>query len=209
MPCENIVKYLYNDTESSLKIPTPKFILSIIGGTGNFRIDRETENAFKTGLMKVAKINDTWIITGAINTGVVKVVGEAVDEDLNSKHLIVLGITSRNRIYGSYSELKRAGEIVSDENTECLNSHHSSFIFVDTQNQTNEIQFRNNLEKHLQKSLQIPFFLIVVNGGYNTLKTISDVLKHNMSVILVAVSTLVSHFFLFTCSFSSINTVWS
>jgi hypothetical protein len=206
MPCENIVKYLYNDSESGLKIPTPKFILSIIGGTGNFRIDRETENAFKTGLMKVAKINDTWIITGAINTGIVRLVGDAVDEDLNSKHLIVLGITSRNRIYGSYSKLKRAGEIVSDENTECLNSHHSSFIFVDTQNQTNEIQFRNNLEKHLQKSLQIPFFLIVVNGGYNTLKTISDVLKHNMSVILVAVSILVSHFFLFSRSLRSINT---
>ena len=184
MPCENIVKYLYSEKKGGLRIPTPKFVLSITGGSGSFRMDNETEKAFKTGLMKVAKIKDTWIITAAINTEIVRIVGEAADEDLNSKHLTVLGITSRERIYGTYPVLKRNEEIISDNNKEFLNPHHSSFIFVDS---GNENKFRGNLEKHLQESLKIPFFLIVVNGGFETLKTISSVLMHGTSVILVAV----------------------
>ena len=155
----------------------------------DFKIDRDIEKAFKTGLMKVAKINDTWIITGGIDNGVIKIVGEAVDGDADSHNLTVLGITCRSRIYGTYPSLMRFGEAPpTEENRHFLNQHHLSFIFVENTNNLNENEFRLRLEIFLKESLNIPYFLISVNGDFDTLEKIYRVLERKISILLVAVN---------------------
>ncbi len=54
----------------------------------------EIKSAFKLGLVKAAKTTSAWILTGGTNHGVMKLVGDAVAEDLNANDITVLGITS-------------------------------------------------------------------------------------------------------------------
>jgi hypothetical protein len=192
-PFEDAVRYLYFDTEYGLKIPKPKFILSIIGGSDYFEIDYETEKAFKIGLMKAAKISDTWIITAGIDDGVMRLVGDAVDEDSNSSNLTVLGITSRKKVYGSYPQLKLISDIdTNDSNRKLLNRNHSSFIFVENED-GNEIDYRIELENYIQKTLNIQIFKIVVNGNYDTLENIESSIERNLPIMIVAVIFLKIH----------------
>jgi transient receptor potential cation channel subfamily M protein 2 len=87
-----MIKYLYSDT--GFNLPEPKMILSITGGAKKFSIDKDTKRAFKLGLMKAAKTTKAWIISGGTNAGVMRLVGDAVAQDLNAKDLTVLGIAS-------------------------------------------------------------------------------------------------------------------
>ncbi len=87
-----MVNYLNSDTGFAL--PKPNLILSVTGGAKQFSADEDIQTAFKLGLMKAAKTTNAWIITGGTNTGVMKLVGDAIAEDLNAEDLTVLGIAS-------------------------------------------------------------------------------------------------------------------
>lgn len=79
----------------------PKLILSVTGGAQNFTIPLRMKKAFKEGLVKAAATTGAWIITGGTNTGVMRLVGEAVAEeyakystDREEDRLVVLGIAT-------------------------------------------------------------------------------------------------------------------
>ena len=76
----------------------PKIILSITGGARNFTIDEATKSAFKRGLLKAAKSTNSWIITGGSDVGVMKLVGDMINEDLSAKDLTVIGVSSDKRL---------------------------------------------------------------------------------------------------------------
>ncbi len=185
------MKYIYGDTEDGLKLPKPKFILSIIGGAKNFKLsdrDRETEKAFKSGLMKAAKMNDTWIITGGVNFGVMRLVGDAINEELNSNNIIVLGIAERKSIFGKYAEFRKKSDgIPLEKNGQSLNENNSSFIIVDNEH-GEEYEFRTKLEAYIQQTLKIPFFIFVVNGDLKTIEIVVKSLDNNLPIVIVAVS---------------------
>ncbi len=194
--CDLVIDHLYtekDDFQNHLQLPKPKFIFSIIGGYKNFEIDKEIEKAFKIGLMKAAKTNDTWIITGGIDNGVMRLVGDAVDEDLNSNNLTVLGIVDRKRICGTYPNFKRSTDReIHDYNKNLLNANHSSFVVVGNEetNSENEyyLEFRIKLEHFIHNKLKIPFFLIVLEGAYSSFHTIAQTLENKAPIILIAVS---------------------
>jgi hypothetical protein len=75
----------------------PQLILSVTGGAQQFTINEDIKSAFKLGLMKAAKTTNAWIITGGTNFGVMKLVGDAVAEDLNANNLTVLGVATWGR----------------------------------------------------------------------------------------------------------------
>lgn len=87
-----MIEYLYSD--SGFNLPRPKMILSVTGGAQKFSIDENTKTAFKLGLMKAAKTTNAWIITGGTNKGVMRLVGDAVEEDFHAHELTVLGIAT-------------------------------------------------------------------------------------------------------------------
>ena len=55
-----------------LKIDKPNLILIVFGGSEDFKIDTDTQEAFKKGIMKAANLTYSWIVTAGINTGVSK-----------------------------------------------------------------------------------------------------------------------------------------
>jgi transient receptor potential cation channel subfamily M protein 2 len=89
-----MIKYMYEN----MGMPPPKLILSVTGGAKNFTIPHRMKKAFKEGLIKAAATTDAWIITGGTNTGVMRLVGEAVEEEYPKypadTELTVLGIAT-------------------------------------------------------------------------------------------------------------------
>lgn len=78
----------------------PKLIISVTGGAKKFTIPQRMKNAFKLGLINAATSTRAWIITGGTNTGVMRLVGEAVADEFNKKpvELTVLGIATWGNI---------------------------------------------------------------------------------------------------------------
>lgn len=188
MPLKKIVNYLVRQIDGSLSIPKPQIIFSITGGSENFKIDKDEENLLKSELMKIAKISNTWLISSGIDSDVIRIIGEAADEDENSHNLTLLGITCRNRVYGRYSKLRRDGDEIFDEkNIENLNPYQSCFLFFDASNYEAEIEFRTKFENHLNQLFKIPFFVMAFNGGIGTLKKILNALEGNVPIIMIAV----------------------
>ena len=80
---------------SKLEMNIPKLCISITGGAQNFQIPQNIKNAFKLGLIKAATSTNTLIITGGTNTGVMKLVGEAIVESVvDLSKVTVLGIAT-------------------------------------------------------------------------------------------------------------------
>lgn len=94
-----MLRYLYSSEGWNLE--GPKLILSITGGAQKFNIPNQMKRAFKRGLVKVAGTTGAWIITGGTNTGVMRLVGEAVSGEFlknNSSKIVVLGIATWGKI---------------------------------------------------------------------------------------------------------------
>lgn len=93
-----MLEYIYNPKGWNLE--RPQMILSIIGGAQKYSISNRVKTAFKRGLINAAVSTGAWIITSGINTGIIRLVGEAVSEELykNNSSLTVLGIATWGKI---------------------------------------------------------------------------------------------------------------
>jgi len=93
-----MIQYLYSP--ESWNLQKPQLILSVTGGAQKFTIPHRMKKAFKRGLIKAAASTGAWIITGGTNTGVMKLVGDAVASELpnHDNSLTVLGIATWGKI---------------------------------------------------------------------------------------------------------------
>jgi hypothetical protein len=91
---EKLSDYIFNNKKFRL----PQLLISVTGGAKNFSIDKKTKNAFMRGLVKAAKTTDSWIISGGTNVGVMRLVGDAIEKDINGQFLPVIGVASYKRL---------------------------------------------------------------------------------------------------------------
>jgi transient receptor potential cation channel subfamily M member 2 len=93
-----MIQFLYNPEGWNLQ--RPQLILSVTGGAQKFTIPHRMKKAFKRGLIKAAASTGAWIITGGTNTGVMRLVGEAVADEFHkyNQKLTVLGIATWGKI---------------------------------------------------------------------------------------------------------------
>lgn len=95
----DMIEYLY-DPQSGWNLQAPKLIISVTGGAQKFTIPQRMKKAFKRGLIKAAASTGAWIISGGTNTGVMRLVGEAVADEFHkqSTNLTVLGIATWGKV---------------------------------------------------------------------------------------------------------------
>ena len=93
-----MLQYLYSSEGWNLQ--KPQLIISVTGGAKKFTIPQQTKKAFKRGLIKAATSTGACIISGGTNTGVMRLVGEAVADEFNvhKTKLTVLGIATWGKI---------------------------------------------------------------------------------------------------------------
>ncbi|CAF4299808.1 unnamed protein product, partial [Adineta steineri] len=72
---ETVVKFM----QQGWRLPTPDLIISITGGAKHCDMSARLRKIFQRGLVAAAVTTNAWLITAGTNTGVVKEVGEALN----------------------------------------------------------------------------------------------------------------------------------
>lgn len=85
-------------SRDGFKLKRPKLILSIAGGEYCVNMPLIWKKNFKTGLVKAAKAANAWLITGGLNVGAMRLVGDSIAEEISTENVTVLGIANWTKI---------------------------------------------------------------------------------------------------------------
>ncbi|KAK6185074.1 hypothetical protein SNE40_007394 [Patella caerulea] len=190
----------------------PNLVISVIGGAKNFRLDGRMRETFSTGLIKAAKTTSAWLITSGFNMGVMKSVGQAVNEGQTflwdndrMTHLIrCIGIAPWGYIRGrdalvgdgagNFRASYKPSNVILHGKPVPLNPDHTHFIFVDDgmRNRYGGVaDFRAKFEKIVSRprtdgGLGIPVVLVVVEGGTDAITDAKRSLDEGTPVVVCA-----------------------
>ncbi|CAM4760304.1 unnamed protein product [Rotaria magnacalcarata] len=144
----------------------PSLVISITGGAKNYNMSGKLLRAFRRGLRKVATTTGAWIITGGMNTGIMKLVGDIVPTNPhNSRPIHIIGIATWGCVSncdqllvhgGNARYLKTPNE---EKGQASLEPNHTEFIFINDGTQRKyggEIVFRANLERAIAEGFFTP-----------------------------------------------------
>ncbi|XP_028441610.1 transient receptor potential cation channel subfamily M member 7 isoform X4 [Perca flavescens] len=198
-PPESILRLMLKEWHMEL----PKILISVHGGVQNFELHPRLKQVVGKGLIKAAVTTGAWILTGGVNTGVAKHVGDALKEHCSrsSKKICTIGIASWGVIENRNDLIGR--DIVAPYQTllnplsklNVLNNLHSHFLLVDDGTMGKygaEVQLRRDLEKHI--NLQriharigqgVPVVALIFEGGPNVILTVLDYLQESPPVPVV------------------------
>ncbi|XP_051513447.1 transient receptor potential cation channel subfamily M member 7-like isoform X2 [Myxocyprinus asiaticus] len=181
----------------------PKIVISVHGGVQNFDLHPRIKHAMGKGLIKAAVTTGAWILTGGVNTGVAKHVGNALKEHLSrsARKICTLGITpwgvieNRNDLIGRDVVAPYQTLLNPLSKLNVLNNFHSHFILVDDGTVGKygaEVKLRRELEKHI--NLQriharigqgVPVVALIFEGGPNVILTVLEYLQERPPVPVV------------------------
>ncbi|CAF2112637.1 unnamed protein product [Rotaria magnacalcarata] len=144
----------------------PSLVISITGGAKNYNMSGKLLRAFRRGLRKVAMTTGAWIITGGMNTGIMKLVGDIVPTNPhNSRPIHIIGIATWGCVSNCDQLLVHGGnarylKIDSVERGQApLEPNHTEFIFINDGTRREyggEIKFRANLERAIAEGFSTP-----------------------------------------------------
>ncbi|XP_051896151.1 transient receptor potential cation channel subfamily M member 7 isoform X2 [Pristis pectinata] len=181
----------------------PKLVISVHGGMQNFELHPRIKQVVGKGLIKAAVTTGAWILTGGVNAGVVKHVGDALKEHISrsSRKICTIGIApwgvieNRNDLIGRDVIVPYQTLLNPLSKLNVLNSLHSHFILVDDGTVGKygaEVKLRRELEKHinLQKihariGQGVPVVALIFEGGPNVIPTVLEYLLETPPVPVV------------------------
>uniref|UniRef100_A0A673B1M5 non-specific serine/threonine protein kinase n=1 Tax=Sphaeramia orbicularis TaxID=375764 RepID=A0A673B1M5_9TELE len=196
---ESILKLMMKEWHMEL----PKILISVHGGVQNFELHPRIKQVVGKGLIKAAVTTGAWILTGGVNTGVAKHVGDALKEHCSrsSKKICTIGIAPWGVIENRNDLIGR--DIIAPYQTllnplsklNVLNNLHSHFLLVDDGTVGKygaEVKLRRDLEKHI--NLQriharigqgVPVVALIFEGGPNVILTVLEYLQESPPVPVV------------------------
>ena len=204
------IKLLLTDHWEMLT-PRPRLVLGVIGGARNFKLEGRKRETFKSGLIAAVKATNGWLMSGGTNTGVMKLVGEAVEEGqflVSDGPSVKRGIkaiglcnwgmveNNANLVNPSKEEINSVNYVTSiDIKDNCpvpLNPNHTHFFMVDTGHRYTFKgigEFIGRFEKMLSapapSGLGIPVVNLVVEGGIGALYEVKEFLIRKQMVVIV------------------------
>ncbi|XP_058484786.1 transient receptor potential cation channel subfamily M member 7 isoform X1 [Solea solea] len=196
---ESILRLMLKEWNMEL----PKILISVHGGVQNFDLHPRIKQVVGKGLVKAAVTTGAWILTGGVNTGVAKHVGDALKEhcSTSSKKICTIGIAPWGVIENRNDLIGR--DIIAPYQTllnplsklNVLNNLHSHFLLVDNGTVGKygaEVKLRRDLEKHI--NLQriharigqgVPVVALILEGGPNVILTVLEYLQESPPVPVV------------------------
>uniref|UniRef100_A0A3Q3E2Q3 non-specific serine/threonine protein kinase n=1 Tax=Labrus bergylta TaxID=56723 RepID=A0A3Q3E2Q3_9LABR len=196
---ESILQLMLKEWQMEL----PKILISVHGGVQNFELHPRIKQVVGKGLIKAAVTTGAWILTGGVNTGVAKHVGDALKKHCSrsSKKICTIGIAPWGVIENRNDLIGR--DIVAPYQTllnplsklNVLNNLHSHFLLVDDGTVGKygaEVNLRRDLEKHI--NLQriharigqgVPVVALIFEGGPNVILTVLEYLQESPPVPVV------------------------
>ncbi|XP_071767161.2 transient receptor potential cation channel subfamily M member 7 isoform X2 [Centroberyx gerrardi] len=196
---ESILRLMLKEWQMEL----PKILISVHGGIQNFELHPRLKQVVGKGLIKAAVTTGAWILTGGVNTGVAKHVGDALKEHCSrsSKKICTIGIApwgvieNRNDLIGRDVIAPYQTLLNPLSKLNVLNNLHSHFLLVDDGTVGKygaEVKLRRELEKHI--NLQriharigqgVPVVALIFEGGPNVILTVLEYLQESPPVPVV------------------------
>uniref|UniRef100_A0A5F9D8G8 non-specific serine/threonine protein kinase n=1 Tax=Oryctolagus cuniculus TaxID=9986 RepID=A0A5F9D8G8_RABIT len=181
----------------------PKLVISVHGGMQKFELHPRIKQLLGKGLIKAAVTTGAWILTGGVNTGVAKHVGDALKEHASrsSRKICTIGIApwgvieNRNDLVGRDVVAPYQTLLNPLSKLNVLNNLHSHFILVDDGTVGKygaEVKLRRELEKtinqqriHARIGQGVPVVALVFEGGPNVILTVLEYLQESPPVPVV------------------------
>ncbi|KAM9423415.1 transient receptor potential cation channel subfamily M member 7 isoform 3-T3 [Salvelinus alpinus] len=196
---ESILRLMLNEWQMEL----PKILISVHGGIQNFDLHPRIKQVVGKGLIKAAVTTGAWILTGGVNTGVAKHVGDALKEHCSrsSRKICTIGVApwgvieNRNDLIGRDVVAPYQTLLNPLSKLNVLNNLHSHFLLVDDGTVGKygaEVELRRELEKHIK--LQriharigqgVPVVALIFEGGPNVILTVLEYLQDTPPVPVV------------------------
>uniref|UniRef100_A0A2K6GWX9 non-specific serine/threonine protein kinase n=1 Tax=Propithecus coquereli TaxID=379532 RepID=A0A2K6GWX9_PROCO len=181
----------------------PKLVISVHGGMQKFELHPRVKQLLGKGLIKAAVTTGAWILTGGVNTGVAKHVGDALKEHASrsSRKICTIGIApwgvieNRNDLVGRDVVAPYQTLLNPLSKLNVLNNLHSHFILVDDGTVGKygaEVRLRRELEKtinqqriHARIGQGVPVVALIFEGGPNVILTVLEYLQESPPVPVV------------------------
>ncbi|XP_036910516.1 transient receptor potential cation channel subfamily M member 7 isoform X2 [Sturnira hondurensis] len=181
----------------------PKLVISVHGGMQKFELHPRIKQLLVKGLIKAAVTTGAWILTGGVNTGVAKHVGDALKEHASrsSRKICTIGIApwgvieNRNDLVGRDVVAPYQTLLNPLSKLNVLNNLHSHFILVDDGTVGKygaEVRLRRELEKtinqqriHARIGQGVPVVALIFEGGPNVILTVLEYLQESPPVPVV------------------------
>lgn len=205
------VRLSYNTTPETIlqlmlkewHMELPKLVISVHGGMQKFELHPRIKQLIGKGLIKAAVTTGAWIVTGGVNAGVAKHVGDALKEHASrsSKKICTIGIApwgvieNRNDLVGRDVIAPYQTLLNPLSKLNVLNNLHSHFILVDdgtVGKHGAEVSLRRELEKtinlqriHARIGQGVPVVALIFEGGPNVILTVLEYLQENPPVPVV------------------------
>ena len=162
-------------------LPRPDVLISVTGSAATLQLTAQLQRVFDRGLAAAAAMTNAWLFTGGTDSGVMKLVGEAMHK--YGLDVPVVGVAPWGAVSGRAAlEGCRGGTVrykpgPPKPNAGRLNPYHTHLILVDHTREYapnemawgHEIPLRSRLERVYATSKGVPVVLLVVQGGPNTL----------------------------------------
>ncbi|WAR22251.1 TMP2L-like protein [Mya arenaria] len=212
---DSAVEDVFNLMQDYWKImepQAPNLVISVVGGAKNFKLDGRNRTTFSDGLIKTAKTTSAWLISSGFNMGVMKAVGQAVqqgqsfawDNNRMAHRLRCIGIApwgyirdrkclvETNSGQGQFYAKYRTSNVILHGEPVPLNADHTHFIFVDDgyRNRYGGVaEMRSKIEQRISApksdgGLEIPVVLIVVEGGIDAIEDAKSSVQHDIPVVV-------------------------
>ncbi|XP_075046847.1 transient receptor potential cation channel subfamily M member 4 isoform X2 [Mixophyes fleayi] len=201
---------VYNLITHHWKIPPPNLVVSVVGGDGDFKIKSWLKDILRKGLVKAAQSTGAWIMTGGMQVGIGKYVGEAVRDHAtassNSRTKVVaMGIAPWGIVNNRDSLVNPKGSSPAkyymdnvDGPTYSLDNNYSVFLLADDgtiEKMGGETSFRFKLEEHISQqktgvggkgSIEIPVLCMLIAGKSKMLERVYQATMSPIPCLLVA-----------------------
>ncbi|KAJ8393101.1 hypothetical protein AAFF_G00067840 [Aldrovandia affinis] len=196
---ESILQLMLREWQMEL----PKIVISVHGGVQNFDLHPRLKQVVGKGLVKAAVSAGAWILTGGVNTGVAKHVGDALKEHSSgsARKIRTIGVApwgvieNRNDLIGRDVVTPYQTLLNPLSKLNVLNNLHSHFLLVDDGTVGKygaEATLRRQLEKHISQQRiharigqGVPVVAVVFEGGPNLILTVLEYLQESPPVPVV------------------------
>ncbi|XP_019406603.1 PREDICTED: transient receptor potential cation channel subfamily M member 4 isoform X1 [Crocodylus porosus] len=195
------------------KIPPPNLVVSVVGGDGDVAIRARLKDMLRKGLVKAAQSTGAWIMTGGLQAGIGRYVGEAVRDHATastspSARVVAMGIAPWGMVANQDQLINPKGSFparyvrpLPTPEATCtalpLDSNHSAFFLVDNGTHGHpggQNRFRTRLEGHIaqqcvgasgQGSIQIPVLVMLIGGDASMFTRVLEAVQASIPCLLV------------------------
>ncbi|KAK8731069.1 hypothetical protein OTU49_007785, partial [Cherax quadricarinatus] len=149
----------------------PQLVISVTGGAKNFQLDGKKKAIFSSGLIKAVKSTKAWLLTGGMYVGIMRSVGEAVNQGqfiVKIKRKTIFAEEREQMIRG----IRCLGVVpwgYIDKRDILINKDLNSFASV-------KYKMKDKVDRHKPVSLDgnHTHFLFVDDGNRNTFRGVDD-----------------------------------